>query len=40
MDIAQTIKPLDVRVGFANFLHAYIVAEWLHLVNDECLVEV
>ena len=33
MNVAQTIKSSDVSICFANFIHKYIVAAWLHFVN-------
>jgi hypothetical protein len=32
-NVAQAIKSLGVRIGFANFNHKDIVAEWLRFVN-------
>jgi hypothetical protein len=32
-NIAQTIQPSGVSIGFANFIHEYIVSTWLHFVN-------
>jgi len=29
----QTIKPSGVSIGFANFIHKYIVAVWLQFVH-------
>jgi hypothetical protein len=33
MNVAQAIKPLSIRVSFADFEHECIVALWLHIVN-------
>jgi hypothetical protein len=33
MNVAETIKPSRVYIGFTNFIHKYIVAAWLRFVN-------
>jgi hypothetical protein len=33
MNVAQTIKSSGVSIGFANFVHKYIVSAWLRFVN-------
>jgi hypothetical protein len=33
MNVAKTIKPSGISIGFANFFHRFIVAVWLQIVN-------